>query len=110
MSSRGDCAWAAVPGAVAAASTAVAIGYVWLMNAQDDNPALWFLAGLLGAAALAGYATFPSAPGRSDAMVLSGLVLVPLGIISMFSVGLPILASGVVAIAFASRTRDHAPH
>ncbi|MBW3641155.1 MAG: hypothetical protein KY451_15220 [Actinobacteria bacterium] len=48
----------------------------------------------------------PSAPRRAEAIAVSGVILMPLGILAMFSIGLPILIAGVVAIAFALKTRE----
>ncbi len=106
MNANGDRAWDFVPAGVAAAAGAMAIGYVALMDAQGDSPRVWFLGGLLSAAALAAYASVRSVPRRAEVIVVSGAVLVALGILGMFSIGLPILVAGVVALAFAAKTRE----
>lgn len=105
MNARGDRAWDLVPTGVAAAAGAIAAGYVRLMDAQGDSPRFWFLGGLLSAAALAAYASVRSVPRRAEALAVSGAVLVSFGILGMFSIGLPILIAGVVAIVFAAKTR-----
>lgn len=102
----GDRAWDFVPAGVAAAAGVIGIGYVALMDAQGDSPRMWYLSGLLLAAALAAYASVRSVPRRVEAITVSGAVLVALGILGMFSIGLPILVAGVVAIAFAAKTRE----
>lgn len=96
--------WDYVPAAVAAAAGATAIGYARLMRSQGDSPLLWVLAILLSAAVLAGYAASRSAPRRVEAIAASGVVLMSLGFLAMFSIGLPILLAGVVAVAFAAQT------
>jgi hypothetical protein len=106
MNARGDRAWDFVPAGVAAAAGAIAIGYVGLMDAQGDSPRVWFLGGLLSAAALAAYTAVRSVPRRAEAIAVSGAVLVSFGILGMFSIGLPILIAGVVAIAFAAKARE----
>lgn len=106
MNAGADRAWDFVPAGVAAAAGAIAIAYVALMDAQGDSPRVWFLGGLLSAAALAAYASVCSVPRRAEAIAVSGAVMVALGILGMFSIGLPILVAGVVAIAFAAKTRE----
>lgn len=106
MNVRDDRAWDFAPAGVAAAACAITIGYVRLMDSQGDRPTTWFVAGLLSAAVLAAYATFRSAPRRAEAIAVSGAVLFSFGILAMFSIGLPILIAGVIAIAFAAKTRE----
>ena len=47
-----------------------------------------------------------SAPRRAEAIAISGVVLMLFGILAMFSIGLPILIAGVVAITFALTRQD----
>ncbi len=106
MNARGDRAWDFAPAAVAVAAGTIAIGYVRLMHAQGDSPRAWFLGGLVVASLLAGYGAVRSAPRRAEAIAVSGVVLMLFGIFAMFSIGLPILIAGVVAIAFALTRQD----
>lgn len=103
---RGNRTWDFVPAGVAAAACATAIGYVQLMDSQGDSPRAWFLGGLILAAALAAYAAFRSVPRRAEAIAVSGGVLFAFGILAMFSIGFPILIAGVIATAFAAKTRE----
>lgn len=108
MNVSGDRAWDFVPAGVAAA--ACAIGYVRLMDSQGDSPRAWFLGGLVLAAALAAYAAIRSVPRRAEAIAVSGVVLVTFGMLGLFSIGFPILIAGIIAIAFAAKTREeHRP-
>lgn len=95
--------WDHVPAAVSAAAGAIAIGYARLTHARGDAPRAWFLLGLLTAAALAGYAAVRTAPRRGDAIAASGVLLILLGILGIFSIGLPVLLAGMAALAFAAR-------
>jgi hypothetical protein len=106
MSAPDDRAWDFVPAGVAAAAVAVALGYVRLMDAQGDTPRVLFLGGLLAAAALAAYAAVRSLPHRAEAIAVSGMFLFPLGILGLFSIGMPMLVAGVFALAFAAKTRE----
>jgi hypothetical protein len=106
MNKRGNRAWDFAPAGVAVAAGTLAIGYVRLMDAEGDSPRAWFLGGLVVASVLAGYGAVRSAPRRAEAIAVSGVVLVSFGILAMFSIGLPILIAGVVAIAFALKTRE----
>lgn len=106
MKARGNRTWDFVPAGVSAAAFAIAVGYVRLLDSQGDSPRLWFLGGMILAAALAAYAAFRSVPRRAEAIAVSGLVLFAFGILGLFSIGFPILVAGVVAIAFAAKTRE----
>lgn len=85
----------------------MAIAYVWLIETQGDGPEVWFPGRLLLAAALAG-AAIPSLPRRAEATAVSGAVLIAFGILAIFSIGLPLLVAGVLAIVFAANTREEA--
>lgn len=106
MNVSGDRAWDFVPAGVAAAACAIAIGYARLMDSQGDSPRAWFLGGLVLAAALAAYAAIRSVPRRTEAIAVSGGVLFTFGILGLFSIGFPILIAGIIAIAFAAKTRE----
>jgi hypothetical protein len=88
--------------ALAAVMTAV---YVGIMNSQDDPPLAWVLVALLGAMALTAYAAFTGSPMRRQALVVAAGVLGLLGLLAIFSIGLPILLAGVLAGVAAARAR-----
>ncbi len=106
MSAPDDRPWGYIPAGVAAAAVAVALGYVRMMDAQGDTPREWFLGGLVIAAALAAYAAVRSLPRRVEAIAVSGMILFPLGILGLFSIGMPMLLAGIFALAFAAKTRE----
>lgn len=106
VSPRADRAWDLVPFGVSVAATTVAVGYVRLMDAQGDSPLAWFLGGLVLASVLTGYAAVRSAPLRVAAVATAGVVLMSFGVLALFSIGLPLLIAGVIAIGFALKTRD----
>lgn len=106
MKASGDRGWDIAPAGVAVAAGTIAIAYVRLVDTESDSPRAWFLGGLVVASLLAGYGAVRSAPRRAEAVAISGVVLIPLGILAIFSIGLPILITGVVAIAFAIKMRE----
>lgn len=95
--------WDLVPVGVATGAACIGLGYVLLMKDQGDSPASWFLGGLIVAASLAAYAAVRSLPRRSVAMAASAAILLPLGFLGLFSIGLPVLVAGVFAVGFAAR-------
>ncbi len=76
--------------------------YVALIVAQGDAPAAWFAGGLLLAALLAGQA-WRTTRRRAAALVVAGVLLCVLGFLSLASIGLPLLAAGVIAFLAAAR-------
>lgn len=105
MKAPGNQTWELVPAGVAAAAFTIATGYVRLLHTQD-SPRPWFLGGMMLAAALAAYAPVRSLPRRVEAIAVSGRVPFAFGLLALFSIGFPILVAGVVAIAFAAKTRE----
>jgi uncharacterized membrane protein YbaN (DUF454 family) len=79
--------------------------YLWLINKQGDRPAAWFLAGLAVAALLAAYGSAGQARGRRPALIVSGVLLLALGLLGILSIGLPVIAAGVLAIVAAATVR-----
>lgn len=88
------------PFAVAAAVLALgmAVVYLWLMHLESDRPVAWFLAALLLGAGAAGYGASTGSPHRGAALILAGVVLAVLGVLAMFSIGLPVLAAGALCL------------
>ena len=84
-------------------TTAVAIGYLLVMRAQEDTPALWFLTGLVIAVILLGYSSNRDAGRRRPALTLAGVDLLGLGIVGLASIGFPLVCAGVLALVSAGR-------
>jgi hypothetical protein len=105
---RGWDYWPFVP---AAGAVAVGIGYLHLINEQGNEPAMWFPIGLAVAAVTALYAARRQSLRRAGALRLSAAMLIVLGVLALWSVGLPLLIAGVVALYAADRVRepDRAP-
>jgi len=89
--------------AIAAVTAAVMLtAYVVIMRGQGDTPLWWVLAGLGVAAVLCGYAVDVRRPHRRGLLSLAGVVLVILGVISLLSIGCPILIAGIAALIAAA--------
>lgn len=84
-------------------TAAVAIGYLLLMRAEGDTPALWFLGGLVIAVILLGYSANRGAGRRRPALTLAGVDLLGLGIVGLASIGFPLVCAGVLALISAGR-------
>jgi hypothetical protein len=81
----------------------VAIGYLLVMRAEGDTPALWFLTGLVIAVILLAYSANRGSGRRRPALTLAGVDLLGLGIVSLASIGLPLVCAGVLALVSAGR-------
>lgn len=99
MTSRFD-PLAALAAAVALLTTGL---YLGIISRQGGDGVVWFPAGLLVAAALAGYGTARGAPGRRGALAVAGLLLLPLGLLGLLTIGLPVLAAAALALVAAVR-------
>jgi hypothetical protein len=92
-------------GLVAASVTLVAADggiYLWLIHHQDDGgPVWWFVAGLCVVIVL-GLGSFLPALPRPVAALVGGVILLALGILGIFSVGLPLLVAGILMLAGAA--------
>lgn len=91
--------------AAAGLAAAMAVVYIWLMDAQGDTPRSWFLALLLTGALFAGFGAVVRARWGKVALVLSAAALLPAGVLALASIGLPILASGALAVLASLRSR-----
>jgi hypothetical protein len=80
-------------------ATGMAVYYVWLIRQQGNQPLPWVLALLLAGALLAGYGSIRQVPYRRAALLAAGAELTTLGLLALFSIGLPIIASGFLALA-----------
>ncbi|GAA2385326.1 hypothetical protein Cme02nite_72190 [Catellatospora methionotrophica] len=90
---------------VALLCLATAGGYVALVVGAGDAPVLWFVAGLLVAAALTLHGSIRSRRFRAPALLASGVLLCALGALALFTIGLPVVAAGLIAFAAAARAR-----
>jgi hypothetical protein len=92
---------AAEPLALIAAILAggMAVVYVWLIRQQGNKPIPWFLIALLCGALLAAYGALRRPPYRRAALLAAAAALTLLGLLAILSIGLPILASGVLVLA-----------
>ncbi len=89
---------------IAAVIALIMIGlYIGLISQQGGQVAAWFLAGLAAAALLSMYGAARAAPRRGLVLAVSGVVMVVLGLLSILSIGFPILVAGVVALVSAVR-------
>ncbi len=93
--------------AVAAAVLAVAMAvvYVQLMADQGDRPLWWVLAVLLVGAGGAAYGALSTGVRRTTALVGAGALLFLLGVLAVFTIGLPILLAGALSLLAALRRR-----
>jgi hypothetical protein len=89
-----------------ALALAVVVLYLVVMSEQDEDPVVWAVTILLGAVAGTAYAARRSAPVRRFVLVLCALGLFALGLLAIFSVGLPILLAAALCLAAAVRGRS----
>jgi hypothetical protein len=78
----------------------MSVVYVLLISSQGNDPLPWVLG---VAAALALYASAPGASLGPAALSVSGMLLIVIGVLSILSIGLPLLVAGVVATVSARR-------
>jgi hypothetical protein len=92
-----------VPLVAAVLVLATAVLYVGIIRAQSDQPAWWFLTALVLGAGAAAYGASAAAPHRRTALLVAGLLLVPMGVLGILSIGLPVLLAGALCLAAAAR-------
>ena len=68
-----------------------------------DRAVAWFVAALVAGAAAAAYGSVRSAGHRTWALAAAAAVLGVVGMLAVFSVGLPVLVAGVLCLASAAR-------
>ena len=86
------------PATLVALITAImAVVYVLLVRSQGNSPRVWVLAAFALAVALAAYASSPRADLGPAALAVTGLLLVVIGVLGIFSIGPPLLVAGVIA-------------
>jgi hypothetical protein len=94
--------------AIAAAIALIMIGlYIGLIGQQGGLVAAWFVAVLSAAAILSAYGAARGAPRRGLALAVAGAMMAVLGLLSILSIGFPIVAAGVLAIVAAARSQRH---
>lgn len=82
--------------------------YVVIMRGQGDPPLWWVVLALGLSVILCGYAVDRQRPHRRGLLSFAGVVLVILGVLSLLSIGCPILIAGVTAL-IAAITAGRAP-
>jgi len=84
--------------------------YVAVIRSQgDDSPAWWVLAVLIGAAGLAGAGARQDTARRAPMLAVAGALLLLLGFLAIFSIGLPVVAAGLLALVAAVRASQGPP-
>jgi hypothetical protein len=81
----------------------MAIVYTTLVTGQGERPLGWVLAVLLGASVLAILGSRPGSSHRLAALLTAGTLLLGLGFLALFSIGLPIMLAGLLALLAALR-------
>jgi len=93
----------------AAVALVMLLVYLGIMRQEADSPAPWFVAALVLGVVAAGYGAHPASPHRGSALILAGLVLAAIGVLAIFSIGLPILLAGALCLAAGARAARHCP-
>jgi hypothetical protein len=91
--------------AASALSFAITVLYLYLVATEHGTPTWWALVLLVIGAAGSGYAVRMSAPYRRLALSVSGLCLLALGYVALFSIGMPLLLAGALCVSAALRAR-----
>lgn len=78
--------------------------YVRSMRDQGSQPYAWVVYILLGGGLLASYGALWKFPYRRAVLVVAGGALTALGVLALPSIGLLILAAGILALVSAWRT------
>lgn len=86
-----------------ALTIAVGGAYLWLIDRQGEGgPAWWFVAGLCVVIILGLGSLFRIAPRPAVMERVGGVILLILGVLSIFSVGLPLLIAGILMLIAAA--------
>ena len=102
---RGTIEPLALTAAIVAAG--MAVFYVWLIGQQGNQPLPWVLVVLVVGALLAAYGALWRVPYRRTALVPAVIALTVLGVLGILSIGLPILAAGILALVSLLRRGRH---
>jgi hypothetical protein len=87
----------------AAISVVMAVVYVQLMHAEDDEPLAWVLIVLGTSALLTAYGARLSATHRRVGLTVAAVELMLLGVLAILTIGFPILIAGVLALLASTR-------
>jgi hypothetical protein len=89
-------------------SVAVLVALFAITGAEGDSPAWWYVVLLLAAVTGLGYG-MTSGSHRVTALLVASILLLALGLLGIFSVGLPLLLAGVLGLVAATRTLSVTP-
>lgn len=91
--------------AISAGIALIMVGVYVALIRQEGNQqvVIWFVAGLAVAAFLSLYGVARAAPRRRLALTFSGLTMTVFGVVSILSIGFPILVAGVLSLVAAGR-------
>ena len=87
----------------AAISIVMAIVYLQLMQAEDDEPLAWVLIVLGTSAPLTTYGVRLNASHRQVGLIVAAVELLLLGLLAILTIGLPILVAGALALWASTR-------
>ena len=88
----------------------MAISYLVVVDAQGSTPAYWFLVLLIGTACAGMYAARRDSPRRKAALLAAAVVAFGLGVVSLLSIGPPIVVAAVcLLVASVRAARDPVP-
>lgn len=82
----------------------VLVAYLNVMADQGDSRVAWFTGGLAVTGTASAYGVWRAGPGRRVALIASACLLLPLGILAMFSVGLPLVVAAALLAGAAGRS------
>ena len=77
--------------------------YLALIDEQEGDAAVWYVAMLVVGAVAAGYGAVTSLPRHRLALVVAGLLLGAAGLLGILTVGLPVLVAGALCLLAAVR-------
>ena len=83
-------------------AAAVTVAAVLIPRSQGNSPAWWFIALVLSATAALGWCATTPTPRRGVLLGASGLLQV-LGVLAVFSVGLPLILAAAIGLLAALR-------
>ena len=98
--------WDPFAAAASALALTMLVVYLWIIRQQDEGaPAAWAVVALLIGAVAAGLGTVLAAPYRGACLGLAAAVLILVGLLAIFTIGLPILVAGMLCIVAVWRSR-----
>jgi len=95
----GQARWNPFAAAASALALTMLAVYLWVIRQQQDGaPARWAVAALILGAAAAGLGAIEAFPYRRASLAVAAVLLIVLGLLAILTIGLPILAAGVLCI------------